>query len=538
MTLSRTRCNGRVLTPNGTMESRSYDLIEEMGRGAAATVYRARDRSTGREVAVKVLHEEHMGHSKAIARFLQERSILLSLQHDNIVRVRDLLTTNEHALALVMDLVQGGNLRDLLAQRGTLPVSEAAMLMAQVADGLGAAHAQSVVHRDLKPDNILIDRDLDGRPRVRITDFGIARVLDSPGMTTPGAVVGTPNYMAPELIQGEGDPTPAVDVYALGMMFYELMVGRPPYADSVQTAILMRHLRGAPRRRAGIPKPAWTLFSACTSRNPARRPTATVLSGLLRRLAAETAGMGALPVLPDAPAVTTPRPRRALSASLVVLAIVVAVTLGAGGRYLFGGDRPKADAAVRAQPAASSVSVTPLPGRGQVGRSPAAAPAGLAATPSADRAGAPPSAAAGERPAPVAEAAPAGNGAPAKVPPPAAVTSWRCPSGYRWPFGHLALAKPCYKIGPSIQAMGNLKASSGVRVDVTVALEDVDSKVELPQTRTCPAMTFTKTTTEQSCGPLDVSPPRGHRYVVVMRWKYTDKADMPAATVRGDPLAW
>jgi hypothetical protein len=257
-------------------------------------VWRARERASGREVAVKVLHEEYMSSSKAVARFLQERSILLSLRHPNIVRVRDLLTTTDGALALVMDLVHGGNLREFLDERGTLPPAEAATLLAQVAEGLAAAHARSVVHRDLKPDNVLVGRDLDGSPRVRLTDFGIARILDAPGMTTPGAVVGTPNYMAPELIEG-GEPSPAVDVYALGMMFYELLVGRPPYADQSQSAILLRHLRAVRRPRAGIPKPAWALIQSCVQRDPSRRPVASALAGALRRIATEMAGRPALP---------------------------------------------------------------------------------------------------------------------------------------------------------------------------------------------------------------------------------------------------
>jgi len=155
---SRARRSVRVLIPEGVGPDRSYELEEEIGRGAAATVWRGRDRTSGREVAVKVLHEEHMGHPKAVKRFLEERSILMSLRHPNIVRVRDLLTTGDGTLALVMDLVHGGNLREYLAQRRTLPAAEAAALLAQVADALRVAHARSVVHRDLKPDNVLVDR--------------------------------------------------------------------------------------------------------------------------------------------------------------------------------------------------------------------------------------------------------------------------------------------------------------------------------------------------------------------------------------------
>src|SRR5918993_1602814 len=194
----------------------SYALVDQIGSGASGTVWRALDQTTGEQVAIKLLREELVPQPKAVMRFVQERAILGALQHENIVPVRDLLTVGD-SLGLVMDLVPGGSVRQLLRARGTLTPAEAATVMAGVAAGLSHAHRMGVVHRDLKPDNILVgDAEV---MDVRLTDFGIARVLDAPPLTTTGALVGTPNYLAPEIVDG-GRPTPAADVYAFGIVLY------------------------------------------------------------------------------------------------------------------------------------------------------------------------------------------------------------------------------------------------------------------------------------------------------------------------------
>src|SRR5690242_9775462 len=138
----------------------AYELIEPIGGGGTGTVWRARALKSDEEVAVKLLREDLMAEPKAVNRFVQERAILLMLRHPHIVRVRDLVTVGT-SLGLVMDLVEGGSLRDHLHEHGTLAPSDAATLLAQVADALAAAHRRGIVHRDLKPDNILLDRDGD-----------------------------------------------------------------------------------------------------------------------------------------------------------------------------------------------------------------------------------------------------------------------------------------------------------------------------------------------------------------------------------------
>jgi serine/threonine-protein kinase len=273
-----------------------YVLTEQIGRGATGTVWRGQVRDTGEPVAVKLLREDLTAEPDVVARFVQERAVLLRLRHPNLVRVHDLVTEGD-MLALVMDLVEGTDLRQHLRARGTLPPSEAVGLLAEVADALAAAHAAGVVHRDLKPDNVLLDRGRDGILRVRLTDFGVARVLDNPGITTVAVVIGTPNYLAPELVNTD-TPTPAVDVYALGIVLYELIVGRQPYAGGHPVTILRRHVDATPRRRPGIPDPVWEIIQACVQKDPALRPDAAELAGTLRRTAREIVGTPALEPLP------------------------------------------------------------------------------------------------------------------------------------------------------------------------------------------------------------------------------------------------
>ena len=209
---------------SGRCVGNSYVLVCPVGHGATGTVWRGIDRSSGADVAVKLLHESLLRQPKLVIRFVQERTILMMMRHENIVGVRDLFSVGG-SLALVMDYVAGGSLRGHLRTHGTLPPAAAADLLAQVAAALAQAHELGVVHRDVKPDNILL-QERDGRLEVRLTDFGIARVLDTAGLTTPQAIVGTPHYMAPEAIQGEA--VPASDVYATGVVLHVLVTGSPP----------------------------------------------------------------------------------------------------------------------------------------------------------------------------------------------------------------------------------------------------------------------------------------------------------------------
>ncbi|WP_069811061.1 serine/threonine-protein kinase [Streptomyces sp. TP-A0874] len=279
-----------------------YLLEQPLGRGATGTVWRARQRETagaeaavagqpGETVAIKVLKEELASDPDVVMRFLRERSVLLRLTHPNIVRTRDLVVEGD-LLALVMDLVDGPDLHRYLHDNGPFTPVAAALLTAQIADALAASHRDGVVHRDLKPANVLLagaDGDGEAQMRPMLTDFGIARLADSPGLTRTAEFVGTPAYVAPESAEGRPQ-TSAVDIYGAGILLYELTTGRPPFSGGTALEVLHRHLGEEPVRPAGVPEPLWTVMERCLRKNPDERPSAENLARGLRTVAA---GIGA-----------------------------------------------------------------------------------------------------------------------------------------------------------------------------------------------------------------------------------------------------
>jgi serine/threonine-protein kinase len=275
-----------------------YTVTRVIGRGTCGTVWEGS--GPDGPVAVKLLREDLAADQTLIARFVQERTVLTSLAHPHVVAVRDLVVDGND-LALVMDLVRGSDLRERLDTERALRPAEAAGLAADIAAGLAAAHARGVVHRDVKPENVLLDANTGA---ARLTDFGIARLVDGPRRTRATRIVGTPDYLAPEVIEG-CPPGPAVDVYALGTLVFELLTGWTPFGGGHPGAVLRRHVTETVPEIVGMPEPLSELLEGCLSKAPAARLKAAEVSGRLRMLVPELEGLHPLRV-PDPRAVLGP----------------------------------------------------------------------------------------------------------------------------------------------------------------------------------------------------------------------------------------
>jgi tRNA A-37 threonylcarbamoyl transferase component Bud32 len=218
-----------------------YEVVEELGRGAMGVVYRARDRVLDRPVALKELSPELMRNEVLADRFRREARVLAKLAHANVVQVYD-LDDDGTCLRIAMELVEGGSLADQLAEHSRLSVERTATIGAQMARALAYAHGRHVVHRDFKPDNVMMTRE--GVPKV--ADFGLAKLLSqAPELTQEGAILGSPAYMSPEQAGGRAVDARA-DAYAFGVTLYEMATGTPPFVgDTIE--VITQHLTQAPR---------------------------------------------------------------------------------------------------------------------------------------------------------------------------------------------------------------------------------------------------------------------------------------------------
>ncbi|MEV3859312.1 serine/threonine-protein kinase [Streptomyces sp. NPDC050095] len=279
-----------------------YTAHQILGRGSAGTVWLGE--GPDGPVAIKLLREDLASDQELVGRFVQERTALLSLDHARVVGVRDLVVDGND-LALVMDLIRGTDLRTRLERERRLAPEAAVAIAADVADALSAAHAAGIVHRDVKPENVLLDMQgplgPGGSHPALLTDFGIAKLIDTPRRTKATKIIGTPDYLAPEIVEGL-PPRAAVDIYALATVLYELLAGFTPFGGGHPGAILRRHVTETVVPLPGIPDELWQLLIQCLAKAPASRLRASEMAARLRELGPLLAGMAPLDVdEPDEP---------------------------------------------------------------------------------------------------------------------------------------------------------------------------------------------------------------------------------------------
>jgi serine/threonine-protein kinase len=261
-----------------------YLLGEPIATGGMGTVYRAVDQVLGRPVAVKVLRRELAEDPTFVERFRREARAAAALSHPNVAGVYDYDELGDQAF-IVMELVEGETLAARIARAGPLPWPEALAIGEQVARALAAAHARGLVHRDVKPANVLLGGELGGREVVKVTDFGIAQAAQAATLTRTGMILGSANYVAPEQARG-GHVGAAADVYALGCVLFEMVTDQTPYTGANAVAIAGQHVSAPvpnPRdRRPGLPGPVAAIVMRAMHKDPERRfPSADAMAAAL-----------------------------------------------------------------------------------------------------------------------------------------------------------------------------------------------------------------------------------------------------------------
>jgi serine/threonine-protein kinase len=268
------------LTP-GRIIARRYVLERELGRGGMGQVWLARDEQLAERVALKIVHTTFAADpAEAIERFRREVAAARKITHPNVIRIHDLVE-DDGLVLLSMELVDGMSLAAHLGRAGALRLDDARAILAQICDAVAAAHAVGVVHRDLKPGNILLDK---GR-RVKVIDFGLAKASFLAGMTATGLILGTPEYMSPEQVRGLPCDV-RTDVYSLGALAYHLVTGRPPFSGETPIAIGFAHVTETPRApsalRPELPTELEAAILRALEKDPARRfPDAQALRAAL-----------------------------------------------------------------------------------------------------------------------------------------------------------------------------------------------------------------------------------------------------------------
>jgi eukaryotic-like serine/threonine-protein kinase len=301
-----------------------YEVEELVGAGGMSSVYRAHDKLLDRKVALKVMHQHYGDDPEYVERFRREARSVASLSHPNVVTVID-RGEHEGRQFIVFEYVEGENLKQLIQRRGPAPVVTALELAKQIAQALSFAHQQGLVHRDVKPQNVL----LNGAGSAKVTDFGIARSLDvKHGVTQTGTVLGTSDYIAPEQAQGQ-TVDEQTDIYSLGVVIYELLTGEVPFPGESFVAVAMRHINEPPPplrdKRPDVPPRVEAAVQKAMAKNPRDRfaSMAELCAELDACLAELQGGETQVVVAPRR------RPRRRSSAWPVIVALLALIAAGA-----------------------------------------------------------------------------------------------------------------------------------------------------------------------------------------------------------------
>jgi serine/threonine-protein kinase len=348
----------------GKIVDERYRIESKIGVGGMGAVYRVTRLLIGDTVAIKILHATQNADSMATERFRREAQAAARLKHPNVVAVYDFGVSSDGFQYLVMELVEGNSLREIIRKQGPFNSYAASEIVGQVCAALDAAHQQGVIHRDIKPDNILVSSTADGR-RVKVLDFGIAKLRDQSAsdLTQTGSVMGTPHYMSPEQCLGE-ELDSRSDVYSLGIVLYEMLCGVVPFNSPISTAVVVQHVNQPPpslrARNPNIPPAVEAVvFHALAKRREARPQTAGDLAREFEAaVSGSPSGQRAVPidqtlplgqyqtpgyvptmVMPSGPHFSAPQPitsppanQPGSSARTVVLIVVAAILLlGVGG---------------------------------------------------------------------------------------------------------------------------------------------------------------------------------------------------------------